>query len=156
MARWLTLRPRLAIRILADDVEKDTSGLVFEIENRSHSVTSLRPTIKSCFYNVSWESDSGRIVKGKMRYAVRELDRRLEPFKARTLTATPEKSLDAHIFSWFRTYTFAPKTKPATLIAPVIPKAAQNSTRLDLPGFSYHAADGCNSDGTAAGNRVGD
>lgn len=102
--RWLVGRPRLAIRILEDDIDKDVGGLVFEVENRSNSVTSLSPIVRSSFYHPR----KGRMVKGRNRYAVRDADRQLEPYKARILAATRGTRLAAHGFSWFCTYVFTP------------------------------------------------
>lgn len=103
--RWLAGRPRLAVRVIEDNVEEEAAGgLQFEVENRSSAVTSLEPLVKCTFYYLS----KLHIRKGKNRYYVRESERRLEPFKPTVLTATPHNCPHAYNFSWFRTYVFRP------------------------------------------------
>ena len=102
--RWLTRRPRLAVRIIEDNIGEGKGDLRFEIENRSGIVTSLLPKIKCKYYYVS----KMKIRKGHNRYFVREAERRLDPFSPIVLHATVEHRPAFYNFSWFRTYVFSP------------------------------------------------
>ncbi len=104
LGRWALGRPSLAVRVLADDAERDSGCLRFEVENRSGSVTSLHPEIDGRYFYPS----KLRLARGRNRYFVRELDRRLEPFSPVILTATPEFVREHYSFSWYRTYVFRP------------------------------------------------
>ena len=104
LARWLARRPRLAIRIIRDEVVGEPALLEFEVENRGSSVTSLSPEIRCKYLYVS----KLRIRRGTNRYFVREVDRHLEPFRPVVLTATPEHSPSHYGHSWFRILTFLP------------------------------------------------
>lgn len=105
---WLARRPLLRVRIVEDDRGGPVGGLVFEIENASPIVTSLRPTVSSTF----WYPERGQYRRGKAIYDVREVDRELPPFKAKLLRASARSLPPAYGFSWFRVYEFHPSRGP--------------------------------------------
>jgi len=72
---WIARRPKLKIWVIEDDPDRNPGGLVFEVENISHSKTSLAPIVKSRF----WFPKRGEYHKGRTIYDVRELDRDFRP-----------------------------------------------------------------------------
>jgi hypothetical protein len=111
--RWLLRRPKLTVRILEDDMENEVGGLRFEVENRRESPTSLQPQIRCSYYlGVS----KRRIRRGNNRYAVREVDRELPPYKARIFHATSYHRIPNWEFTWFRTYVFYPTSGVKTKV----------------------------------------
>jgi hypothetical protein len=109
---WIGVRPSLAIRIMEDSPESELGNLRFEIENRSPTPTSLNPLIKSTF----WYPKGGKYIRGSAYYDVRELDRQLQPFRAKVLSATASDMPCGYGSSWFRSYTFRPTRGPRTTI----------------------------------------
>lgn len=110
--RWVLARPRLSVRIVRDATTGDEPELQFEVEDRSGNVTSLHPPIACKFYYLS----KGRITKGRNRYFVRDVQRRLEPFQPVMLRATPEFEYTHYGFSWYRTLRFRPAAGWATRV----------------------------------------
>ena len=104
--RYLFDRPSLRVRVYRDDDSADLGGLEFEIENVGGRPTSLNPAVTVTY----WLLKGGTISRGRATYAVREVDRELPPFKARTFTASKVDTPLNYGFSWFRTYTFATST----------------------------------------------
>jgi hypothetical protein len=98
----------LRVRIVEDKPDCQVGGLVFEVENASQTVTSLEPVVTSTF----WFPERGRYRRGKAVYDVRDVDRRLPPFKARLLTASARCLPSGYGFSWFRVYEFKPRRGP--------------------------------------------
>jgi len=107
--RWLLNRPVLTVRISQDDPQLDVGNLVFEVENASGTVTSLKPVVRSTFYYPK----QGRYQKGRATYDVRELDRGLPPYQPRILSATARALPAGCGFSWFLVYRFKPRRGPS-------------------------------------------
>lgn len=98
---WLTGRPKLKVRIIKDDPDKEVGGLEFEIENQSKTETSLSPRVRVRFLTY----------KGKATYMdfdVRELDRHLAPFEPKLLSASARFVQPERFHGLFRTYSFRP------------------------------------------------
>lgn len=98
--------PSLRARVYRDDDSADLGGLKFEIENVGGRPTSLNPAITVSY----WLLKDGALKPGTATYAVREVDRELPPFNARTFTASKVDTPRNYGFSWFRTYTFTSST----------------------------------------------
>ena len=105
---WIARRPKLKIRVIEDDPDRNPGGLVFEVENISHSNTSLAPIVKSRF----WFPKRGEYHKGRTIYDVRELDRELPPFRAKIFTASARTLPRGYGFAWFRVFAFCPRRGP--------------------------------------------
>jgi hypothetical protein len=103
LAGWVAGRPVLRVRI-SEDEPGEIGGLVFEVENTSQKTTSLSPAITSTFLY----PERGRMRWGRAMYAVREEDRELAPFKARTLHASAQAHPPGYGHAWFRTFRFVP------------------------------------------------
>lgn len=100
---WVARRPALRIRIMED--EPVVGGLQFEVENASPTLASLMPTVNSTF----WFPEKGRYRRGSAVYDVRELDRELQPFAPKRLTASPRTLPPGYGAAWFRVYQFRPR-----------------------------------------------
>jgi len=106
LLRYLFDRPSIRVRVYRDDDSADLGGLEFEIENVGGRSTSLNPAVTVAF----WLLKGGALKRGTATYAVREVDRELAPFKARTFTASKVDTPPNYGFSWFRTYRFTTST----------------------------------------------
>ncbi len=104
--RYLINRPSLRVRVFRDDDSVELGGLEFEIENVGGRPTSLNPAVAVSF----WLLRQGQFTRGEATYAVREVDRKLPPFEARTFTASRVDTPRNYGFSWFRTYRFTTTT----------------------------------------------
>jgi hypothetical protein len=94
--------PKLRVRIREDEPDRSLGNLVFEVENRSEVPTSLEPLIEATFLY----PDRLSLRKGKGQFDVRDEDRLLEPYRARSMSATKRELPDSYLFSWFRVYRF--------------------------------------------------
>jgi len=106
---WLVRRPKLKICISEDEPNREEGGLIFEVENQSNTSTSLITTIDVSFVTVKRQP-------AKMKFDVRELDRSLQPFTAKVLSASAREIQPERGHGWFRTYTFRPSKGPATMV----------------------------------------
>ena len=106
---WVFRRPKLIIRISEDDPNREEGGLVFEVENQSSTLTSLTPTIDVAFVTINRHS-------AKMIFDVRELDKSLQPFIARSFSASARQTQPERFHGWFRAYTFRPSKGSATTV----------------------------------------
>lgn len=109
MFSWLGKRPSLEVRISRDDPEQDEGGLTFEVENRSHTLTSLSPVIDVRFLTVERQ-------ESHMVFDVRELDRSLPPFEAKSFSASARDIQPERFHGWFRIYQFRPSKGPPAKI----------------------------------------
>lgn len=106
-------RPLLHVRILEDKTKDEIpGGLRFEIENRRRNITSLDPKIVVTYH---WLDDHGWH-RGRAVYFVRDIDRTLEPFRPKILSATIDEMPRPYWLSWFRTYKFRPTSGITTRI----------------------------------------
>ena len=94
-------RPKLSVRISEDDPEKEKGGLRFEVENRSHTSTSLAPRVEVKFLTYKG-------MPAQMIFDVRELNRHLPPFQPKLFSASAHAIQPDRFHGWFRTYTFRP------------------------------------------------
>ncbi len=97
-------RPRINVRIQEDDIKQEVGGLRFEIENRRWTVTSLDPKIVVSYRYV----EGDKLRQGHNLYFVREVDRRLDPFQPKLLSASADERSTHYWLGVFRTYTFKP------------------------------------------------
>jgi len=97
---WVFRRPRLNIRVIEDEPDKDAGGLRFEAENTSPSPSSLDPVIQARFLYPS----KGRMRRGTATFDVRELDRELPSFKAKLFSASARALPPGYGHAWFRVY----------------------------------------------------
>lgn len=98
---WLVGRPKLKIRIIEDDPEKEEGGLRFEVENQSRVASSLSPHVTVRFLTYKGKSS-------QMNFDVRELDRHLAPFEPKLFSASARSVQPERFHGWFRVYTFHP------------------------------------------------
>jgi len=110
--RALRGRPSVYVRILDDEIEQEEGGLRFEIENRRWTVTSLDPRIVVKYH--TYHANGYR--RELNSYYVREVDRRLEPFQPKILTASADKRPREYWLSWYRTYKFRPTSGLTTRV----------------------------------------
>ena len=96
----LRSRPKLIVRINADNIEEEIGGLKFEVENVSDKSTSLAPVVVARFLT------TGR-KKCSIIFDVREMDRSLPPFISKQFTASAREHQPARSNAWFRTYTLS-------------------------------------------------
>jgi len=105
-------RPLLHVRILEDKSDQEVGGLRFEVENRRRNVTSLDPSILVTYH---WPGRDGW-QRRKMWFRVRDLDRQLDPFKPKVLSASADELSNHYWLSWFRTYRFRPTSGVTTRV----------------------------------------
>jgi len=106
-------RPRLHVRILEDNPEREIGALRFEVENRRLNPTSLDPEITITYYS---PNPVGQVRKQDAVFYLREEHRRLEPFQPRILNASADKRPACYLFSWYRTYRFRPTAGPTSKV----------------------------------------
>ena len=124
---WAINRPLLVVRIFKNDPELAIGGLQFEIENQSRNLTSLYPHIQSAY----WHLRNGKYVKSKTIYDVCELDRALQPYSPKILTASRRHHQVDFIAPWFLIYKFFPTRGCSTTIR------IRNSSLVPLSLWQY-------------------
>ena len=98
---WLVSRPTIHVRISQDEPKTEVGGLVFEAENISDKMTSLRPTVTATYLSIAREPCF-------VGFDVREGDRNLPPFTPRQFSASAREVQPQRFHAWFRTYKFLP------------------------------------------------
>jgi len=101
LLRYLGGRPSLRARVFQEKDSEAVGGLRFELENVGNRPTSLDPIISVSY----WVPQRDGLKRKTATYAVREVDRKLPPFKAKGFSASSQGLHPNYGFSWFRTFT---------------------------------------------------
>jgi len=99
---WVFRRPRLNVRFIEDEPDKEARGLRFEAENTSPSPSSLDPVLRSRFLYPS----TGRMRRSTATLDVRELGRELPSFRAKLFSASARVLPRGYGYAWVRVYRF--------------------------------------------------